>query len=306
MPPIILSQDMRIAITSVYANPLHPGHIECFELSKALANELWVIVNNDSQARQKRGTESFQDEAYRLRVVASLKPVDRAVLAVDTDGSVCATLEMLIRELKARDDVEEILFTKGGDRFAHEIPERAVCERYGVRIVDGLGAKTHNSSSYVRRVENLQDASSLASALTELPQHLQEQEYIEVGVRPWGVYYVMEDKPEFKVKKIIVHPGARLSLQSHEHRSEHWVVVSGVADVQIREKGHPSHVGHQVLTENQSCYVPKGHVHRLANAQATPLVVIEVQCGAYTGEDDIVRYEDDYARTKEQKLKQSE
>ncbi len=287
---------MRTAITSLYANPLHPGHIECLELSKALADELWVIVNNDAQARRKRGTESFQDEQYRLRVVRSLKPVDRAVLASDTDGSVCETLEGLIRDIRARDSAHEILFTKGGDRFAYEIPERAVCERYGVRIVDGLGAKTHSSSSYVRRIENPQDAPLLESALATVPQHLREREYVEVGVRPWGVYYVLEDTPAFKVKKIIVHPGARLSLQSHEQRSEHWVVVVGTATVQVRAQGHPSHIGHQVLLENQSCYVPKGFVHRLANMHDTPLVIVEVQCGSYLGEDDIVRYEDDYAR----------
>lgn len=289
----------KIAITSMYANPLHPGHVECLELSKELADELIVIVNNDEQAKLKRGQESFQDEQYRMRLVAALKPVDRVVLAIDQDGSVCATLEQLLTELKERTDVSEIIFTKGGDRFAEEIPERAVLEKYGVTIVDGLGAKTHSSSSYVKRLENQADAQQLADTLATLPEKDREQEYIEVGVRPWGVYYVMEDKPEFKVKKIIVTPGARLSLQSHEHRSEHWVVVSGIATVTIREKGHPDHIGHQILTENQSCYVPKGHVHRLANLHDQPLVIVEVQCGTYTGEDDIVRYEDDHGRVTE-------
>ncbi len=280
----------------MYANPLHPGHIECLELSKERADELIVIVNSDHQAKLKRGTESFQDERFRMRVVAALKPVDRVVLATDKDDSVCETLYALLTELKARPDVGEIIFTKGGDRFADEIPERAVLDAHGVKIVDGLGKKTHNSSSYVKRVANPADALAVAAAVAGLSPHAREQEYIEVGVRPWGMYYVMEDKPEFKVKKIIVDPGARLSLQSHEHRSEHWVVVTGTATTTIREKGHPDHIGHSILTENQSCYVPKGYVHRLANLHDEPLVIIEVQCGSYTGEDDIVRYEDDYAR----------
>lgn len=139
----------KIAITSVYANPIHPGHIECLELSKALADELVVIVNNDRQAQLKRGTESFQDEEFRMRVVAALKPVDRVVLATDTDATVCNTLGNLIKELRQKNDPCEIIFTKGGDRFAGEIPERTICEELGVRIVDGLGSKTHNSSSYV-------------------------------------------------------------------------------------------------------------------------------------------------------------
>lgn len=287
---------MKIAITSVYANPIHPGHIECFELSKALADELIVIVNNDAQARLKRGTESFQDEAFRMRVVAAQKAVDRAVLSVDEDATVCKTLKMLITALKARGDVDEILFTKGGDRFAHEIPERAVLDTHGVRIVDGLGTKTHSSSSYVKRVAKETSQEELADALASLPSELHEREYIEVGVRPWGVYYVLEDQPQFKVKKILVQPGQRLSLQSHEKRSEHWVVVSGTAMVEIREKSHPAHIGHRILSENESCYVPQGHVHRLANMSDAPLVLVEVQTGSYTGEDDIERYEDDHGR----------
>jgi len=125
---------------------------------------------------------------------------------------------------------------------------------------------------------------------------MQEQDYIEVGYRPWGVYYVLEDKPNFKVKKIIVKEGQRLSLQSHKHRSEHWVVVEGEATLQIRQPEHPDHIGHQILYPNQSCYIPQGHVHRLANHGTSPLVLIEVQTGSYTGEDDIIRYQDDYAR----------
>jgi len=96
---------MKIAITSVYANPLHPGHIECFDMSKAIADELWVIVNNDAQAKLKRGTESFQDENFRLNVVGSLKAVDRVILSIDTDSTVCATLEQVLGEVKSRPEV---------------------------------------------------------------------------------------------------------------------------------------------------------------------------------------------------------
>ncbi len=287
----------KIAITSVYANPLHPGHIECFELSRALADELIVIVNNDHQAKLKRGTESFQDEQYRLKLVESIKPVSRAVLSIDDDPTVCKTLSKVIEEIHVTyGDECEIIFTKGGDRFAHEIPERVVCDQFGVRIVDGLGAKTHNSSSYIARVANKADTEQLSAELANIPNEHKEKEYIEVGMRPWGVYYVLEDQPNFKIKKIIVSPKNRLSLQSHEKRSEHWVVVSGTAHVQIREKDHPDHIGHRVVNANESCFVPQGHIHRLSNEHDDHLVVIEVQCGDYTGEDDITRYEDDFNR----------
>jgi cytidyltransferase-like protein len=288
---------MKIAITSAYANPLHPGHIECFELSRELADELIVIVNNDHQARLKRGTDSFQDEQYRKKVVESLKPVSRAVLSIDTDTTVCNTLAKVIEEERARHGEDcEIIFTKGGDRFANEIPERVVCEKYGVRIVDGLGLKTHSSSSYVNRVANAHDVESLVRELTSVPENLKEKEYIEIGYRPWGVYYVLEDQPTFKIKKLIVSPGKRLSLQSHDKRSEHWVVVSGTASVEIREKHHTDDVGHHTLSVNESCHVPRGHLHRLSNYGDNHLVIIEVQCGDYTGEDDIIRYEDDFGR----------
>lgn len=117
-----------LAITSMYANPLHPGHIECLELSKSEteADELWVIINNDRQAELKRGMKSFQDEDFRMKVVESLKPVDRVFLSIDTDSGVCASLKHLIYEAKMSGKYEKIIFTKGGDRFATEIPEALI------------------------------------------------------------------------------------------------------------------------------------------------------------------------------------
>lgn len=132
--------------------------------------------------------------------------------------------------------------------------------------------------------------------IERIPEDLKEDQYIEVGVRPWGVYYVLEDKPNFKVKKIVVTPNQRLSLQSHKHRSEHWVVVSGTAKVEIRN-GEDENKWLFDLPPNESCYIPMNTLHRLANYGKIPLVIIEVQVGEYTGEDDIERFEDDYQRS---------
>jgi len=98
----------------MYANPLHPGHIECLELSKSEtgADELWVIVNNDHQAELKRGEKSFQNEQFRMSVVSALKPVDRVFLSIDEDKSVCKSLDMVISEARASGQFETILFTK--------------------------------------------------------------------------------------------------------------------------------------------------------------------------------------------------
>lgn len=108
--------------------------------------------------------------------------------------------------------------------------------------------------------------------------------------RPWGWFETLVLGERFQVKRIVVHPGASLSLQSHVHRSEHWIVVSGTAKVTVDDKV-------SLVTENQSIYVPLGAVHRMENPGKVPMVLIEVQTGVYLGEDDIIRYEDAYART---------
>jgi mannose-1-phosphate guanylyltransferase/mannose-6-phosphate isomerase len=107
--------------------------------------------------------------------------------------------------------------------------------------------------------------------------------------RPWGTYTVLEESRNFKIKRIMVNPGAKLSMQMHEHRSEHWVVVSGIAKITNGEQEITLH-------ENESTYIPKTHRHRLENASKSPLSIIEVQCGEYVGEDDIVRFDDNYGR----------
>lgn len=143
-----------IVIASWYFNPLHPGHIECFELCKALGDELRVIVNNDAQVRVKTGQETvFQDEQFRMKVVAALKPIDRVMLAIDTDGSVCESIKHIAKTIRAEYGPEvKIIFGKWGDRFASNIPEVQVCKDLGIEIRDGLGAKIHNSSDYRAKI----------------------------------------------------------------------------------------------------------------------------------------------------------
>ena len=108
--------------------------------------------------------------------------------------------------------------------------------------------------------------------------------------RPWGWYDSIDQGPRDQVKRIMVKPGASLSLQMHHHRAEHWIVVNGTAEVTVGTKVI-------LLTENQSTYIPLGETHRLRNPGKVPLEIIEVQSGSYLGEDDIVRFEDTYGRT---------
>lgn len=148
----------------------------------------------------------------------------------------------------------------------------------------------------IGRLKNQSDAHKLVKAVEKLPKELVDDRYLEIGYRPWGVYFVLEDSPMYKVKKIIVNPGMRLSLQSHEHRSEHWTVVSGTAAVDIRAPEFQDVEQIRIYTHNQGCQIPATHLHRLANIGTEPLVIVEVQCGKYTGEDDIKRYDDDFGR----------
>lgn len=117
----------------------------------------------------------------------------------------------------------------------------------------------------------------------------QETEQNGVGFRPWGKYEILTQGNNYKVKKISVEPGASLSLQSHEKRAEHWVVVEGMARIINGEKS-------LVLHENESTYIPAQTIHQLANDGKTSLVIIEVQTGDYLEEDDIIRYKDQYGR----------
>ena len=109
--------------------------------------------------------------------------------------------------------------------------------------------------------------------------------------RPWGSYTSIAKGDKWQLKTIEVKPNAKLSLQMHKHRAEHWIVVKGVAEIEINNNK-------KILEENQSAYIPLGSKHRLTNPGRKPLVMVEVQSGNYLGEDDIVRFEDVYGRDK--------
>lgn len=139
-------------------------------------------------------------------------------------------------------------------------------------------------------VSDREHAQDVKHIVGQLKQEGAEEHRLHSTVhRPWGTYTVLEEGPRFKIKRIVVKPGASLSLQMHHHRSEHWVVVSGMAKVVNGEE-------ELSVAANESTYIPAGHKHRLENPGEDDLVMIEVQCGDYLGEDDIVRFDDKYGR----------
>lgn len=140
-------------------------------------------------------------------------------------------------------------------------------------------------------VADLSDSQSVRRAVDVLKDRGAKQAVqLPVDHRPWGWFETLILADRFQVKRIHVHPGAALSLQSHVHRSEHWIVVAGTAKVTVDDEV-------RLVSENQSVYIPLGAVHRMENPGKVPMVLIEVQTGTYLGEDDIIRYEDIYARS---------
>jgi mannose-1-phosphate guanylyltransferase/mannose-6-phosphate isomerase len=154
---------------------------------------------------------------------------------------------------------------------------------HNLLIIDTVDAVLVADAAHAEQVKTV-------VALLEAAGVPQAQHHRHVA-RPWGTYDSVDNGERFQVKRIVVKPGATLSLQMHHHRAEHWVVVSGTAEVTNGDKVI-------LLSENQSTYIPLGQVHRLRNPGKVPLEIIEVQSGSYLGEDDIVRLEDTYGRVK--------
>ena len=132
----------KAIIVSGYFNPIHKGHLEYFNSAKALCDELFVIVNNDHQ-RKLKGSKEFQKEDERMIIVSNIKAVDKAILSIDRDRTVCETIRMIAGQYGAD---YELGFANGGDQNNDTIPERPICEEMNVALIDGLGDKIQSSS----------------------------------------------------------------------------------------------------------------------------------------------------------------
>jgi len=153
--------------------------------------------------------------------------------------------------------------------------------------VDDVVVVNTKDAVLVTTKENSQNVKSVVNVIKDAGRN--EYEHHREVYRPWGKYDSMDEGERFQVKRITVKPGAKLSVQKHHHRAEHWVVVSGAAKVRVDEE-------EKLLAENESVFIPVGAIHSLENPGKIPLELIEVQSGAYLGEDDIVRFEDLYGR----------
>ncbi len=218
---------------------------------------------------------------------AVMEKTDKAVvLPLDADWNDVGAWSALW-EVNSRDEDGNVLH---GDVLKHDVTnsyvhadDRMVAvigmdNCIVVETADAVLVADKARSQDVKEIVNQLKASDREEAL------LHQQVY-----RPWGSYETLEETERFKVKRIIVNPGAKLSLQMHHHRAEHWVVVKGTAKIVCGDKD-------LILTEDQSNYIPLGTRHRLENPGVIPLEIIEIQTGSYLGEDDIVRFDDTYGR----------
>lgn len=178
-----------------------------------------------------------------------------------------------------------------GDVIAHDLKNSFIYA--GERLVAAIGMKdciiVETSDAVL--VTHKDEAQKVKHIVEELKKQKRDEALLHLRVnRPWGTYECIDSADRFQVKRITVNPGARLSLQKHRHRAEHWIVVKGTARVTR---------GKDVMTvgENESTYIPLGVKHRLENPGRIPLELIEVQSGTYLGEDDIVRFKDEYGRS---------
>ena len=282
-------KDKKVIILSGGFDPIHSGHVEMFKNAKEQADYVIVCLNSDEWLTKKKGI-NFLDFQERSNILSSMKYVDQIVKFDDDEfGSAVNGLKKILEdkhlyekiltdktyltdgEVYSEETCEvEFYFGNGGDRNPKSTPslEQKFCEENGIGLLWGLGGNKSNSSSWI--LNRYRDW------------------HFEMTDRSWGNYKVIYQDTNKKVKIIEVMPNCSLSLQSHEKRSEHWVVVEGTANVIIETEKYRRE---EVVERNESIYVPIGAKHKLINNQNTILQIVEVQIGDYLGEDDIIRYD---------------
>jgi len=201
------------------------------------------------------------------------------VVKGEFDWNDVGSFDSLIEEIKS----DEALEVDSNNNFYISDSNRVIAS---IGLEDFIIVDTKDALLVVKKGET-QKVKKVVSKLK-----IDKKELIESHVvvhRPWGTFETLIEDNGYKIKRIVVKPGKRLSLQKHFHRNEHWIVVSGTAEVQVSDKIY-------LVRPNESTYIKMGEVHRLSNPGKIPVVLIEAQVGEYTGEDDIVRIDDDYKR----------
>ena len=242
-------------------DPLHKGHLRMFEQAKNLGDYLTVILNSDDFLIKKKGFK-FMSFSERKEIILGLSSVDKVVKCLDTDQTVCKTLS----NLKKKNQVD--IFANGGDRKnKNEIPEYKICKENNIKMIFDVGGGKIQSSS------NLAD---------------QFRNYFEK--RPWGHFENLLEERNVVVKKLVIFPKEKISVQFHNHRSEKWHILKGTGKVFVEDNEFECKKGSYFE-------IKKGQVHSIENTGKKNLEIIEIQTGSKLFEKDIVRIKDIYGRT---------
>lgn len=242
-------------------DPLHSGHINYFKHARELGQRLVVGLNSDAWLARKKG-RAFMPWQERYCILSNLNMVDEVIGFDDSDGSGCAAIQYMLENTGP--DVE-IIFANGGDRTLQNIPEMRVSDPR-VRFEFGVGgANKANSSSWI----------------------LEEWKAPKTR-RPWGYYRVLHEESGVKVKELTVDPGASLSMQRHDLRSEFWLVSHGTASVYTLNRSTDAEKRGD-YERHEYLHIELGQWHQLVNEDPNPLRIIEIQYGERCEEQDIER-----------------
>jgi len=259
---------------------------------KALQKEIYDILQNISPLSIDTESSEMQSAYNKFPTISIdygiMEKTDRAaVVPVEMDWNDMGTWKSYYKHMNKCSDsnVEKGNILTKDTHSSLIISEDGVVAAIGLENVAIVKSKDAVLVSSIERVEEVRE---IVAQLDQLKSEVEPSGTIVQ--RPWGSYAVLEEGVCYKIKKVIVKPHQRLSLQKHKYRAEHWVVVSGVAHVINGGREYQ-------LTANESTYIPCGQKHRLENPGEEPLHIIEVQTGSYLGEDDIIRLDDDYNRT---------
>jgi len=230
----------------------------------------------DSHIRLKR-MQNIPDISVDYALMEKSKKIK--VVKGDFEWNDVGSFDSLINEMKSKKAIE--IDSKNNFYFADENKTVAAVGIEDLIVIDTKDALLIAKKGTTQKVKEV-----VKRLKKENPELLKSHVIVH---RPWGTFETLIDANGYKIKRIVVKPGKRLSLQKHYHRSEHWVVVSGTAEVQVGDEVF-------LIKSNESTYIKMGEIHRLSNPGKIPVVLIEAQVGEYTGEDDIVRIEDDFKR----------
>ena len=251
-----MQNQTKIVLVTGGFDPVHSGHIEYFKAAKKLGDKLIVGINSDEWLTRKKG-RPFMPMTERFVIISSMDVVDEVIVYNDDDGSSCDA----IRLAKIRYPNAHIVFANGGDRTKDNIPEMVFDD---VEFVFGVGGiNKANSSSWI----------------------LEEWKNPKTR-RPWGWYRVLDDKPEYKVKELVIEPGRCLSMQRHFLRSEHWYILKGKCDIATSVNGSTMCI---TKNANETYQIGKGVWHQGQNNYTDPCHILEVQYGEKCIEEDIER-----------------